>query len=380
MQSTACAAVHQTELVTSACSHSGCGILIADNEGTIQYVNARFTAITGYGGDEIIGKNPRVLQSGETARGTYLTLWNEISSGRTWRGTLRNRRKNGELFWESIVISPIFDEREAITHFVGVIDDVSEQVAAEEEAERLADELLQNEKWESFLTLTNGLAHDLNNLLTGVIAHADLALMRRDASTATADSLHNIRDAGQRASKLLGQLSQFLGGVPVTKAPLSLRALTRRYLHTYEAELPSILNLRWEPSIDDCLALGSESMLQQVLLELVRNAVHASYPGGTITVRCGRMPRESGSEPDKSAGTARFLSPVVYLEVEDQGAGIDPDRLARIFDPFFSTEPGGRGLGLTRALGVMIGHGGGIRVWTKHNQGTTVRLVLPALL
>lgn len=367
-------------LLSAACTHTGCGILIADNEATIQYVNPRFTEVTGYAPEEVLGKNPKMFQSGATARETYLSLWNEISSGRTWRGTLRNRKKNGELFWESITISPITDERGAITHFVAIVDDISAKVEDQAREHRIAVELSQHEKWEGFSTLAVGLAHDLNNLLTGVVAHADLARLRADAPASMHETLENIREAGMRASQLLGQLTEFTGGVPVTRVPLSLRALTRRYLSDYEDRLEGAMNLRWDATPNPCLTHGSEALLHQALLDLLRNAVEASYPGGTISVGCGYLDSESGLEPDLSLGSAPLSLPVVYLEVRDEGSGMDSETLSHAFDPFYSTKPGSKGLGLTRVHGSVLGHRGGIRVWSTPGEGTTVRIVLPALV
>lgn len=366
-------------LLTAACASTGCGIVIADNEATIRYVNPRFTEVTGYAADEVIGRNPRILQSGDTSRDTYLSLWNEISSGRTWRGTLRNKRKDGELFWEAITISPICNERGAITHFVAIVDDISRKVEDTRSEHRLNVEMSQQEKWEAFSTLAAGLSHDLNNLLTGVVAYADLALGTSRVPQAVQEHLANIRTAGMRASSLMSQIAEYTSGVPTSRTPLSLRTLTRRHLTDYEERLEGAMRLCWNPTPNLCLTLGSEALLQQALLDLLQNAVEASFPDQTVTVGCAYLGSEQGADPDLSLGMPASSSPVVYLEVKDEGAGMDHETLGHAFDPFFSTRPGGRGLGLTRVLGTVLGHRGGVRVWSRPGSGTTVRLVLPAI-
>lgn len=106
-------------------------IVITDPQAMIEYVNPTFSRITGYSAREAIGRNPSLLKSGETAPEVYRQLWETISTGRTWRGTLHNRTKDGRLIWEDTSISPIVDEYGAITHYVAVKEDVTERMQAE---------------------------------------------------------------------------------------------------------------------------------------------------------------------------------------------------------------------------------------------------------
>ncbi len=108
-------------------------IVITDTKGTIEYVNPEFSLITGYSFEESIGQNPRILKSGEQRSEVYKELWKTITSGKVWYGELRNRKKNGELYWESVSISPVRDTRDVITHFVGVKEDITERRKAEDQ-------------------------------------------------------------------------------------------------------------------------------------------------------------------------------------------------------------------------------------------------------
>jgi PAS domain S-box-containing protein len=107
-------------------------VVITDLQGKIIYVNRKFTEVTGYSVAECIGQNPRILKSGETAPSTYQELWACITSGETWRGEFHNRKKNGELYWEGAVISPLVDATGKVTHFVGVKEDITARKRAEE--------------------------------------------------------------------------------------------------------------------------------------------------------------------------------------------------------------------------------------------------------
>ena len=110
-----------------AVQQSPASVVITDTSGQIEYVNAKFTEVTGYTFDEVCGKNPSILKSGELPAEGYRQLWQTISSGGQWRGEFHNKKKNGELYWESASISPVFDESGKITHFVAVKEDITQR-------------------------------------------------------------------------------------------------------------------------------------------------------------------------------------------------------------------------------------------------------------
>ncbi len=115
-----------------AVQQSPSSIVITDREGRIQYVNPKFTQVTGYTSEDVIGKNPRILKSGKTPREEYGRLWQEILSGREWRGEFYNRKKNGDLYWELSVVSPIKDDKGDITHFIAIKEDITPRKQMEE--------------------------------------------------------------------------------------------------------------------------------------------------------------------------------------------------------------------------------------------------------
>jgi len=123
--------------LSHAVEQSPVSIVITDTNGAIEYVNPKFMQLTGYSHEEIIGKNPRILKSGETPAEEYKRLWEIITSGGEWQGEFHNKKKNGELYWESAVISPITNERGVITRFLAVKEDITERKYAEVERDRL---------------------------------------------------------------------------------------------------------------------------------------------------------------------------------------------------------------------------------------------------
>ena len=122
----------QLQKLSSAVDQSPSSVMITDVDGRIEYVNPKFTQLTGYTWEEIIGRNPRVLKSGDQPPEFYEDLWKTITSGREWHGEFCNRKKNGDIYWELASISPIHDADGQISHFVAVKEDITERRAAEE--------------------------------------------------------------------------------------------------------------------------------------------------------------------------------------------------------------------------------------------------------
>lgn len=124
--------------LSAAVEQSPVSVVITDTDGNISYVNPKFVEMTGYTGDELYGKNPRILKSSETPAATYADMWQKLSSGQTWRGEFCNKKKNGELYWESASIKPLIDEKGHITHYVGVKADITQRKQTEAKLRELS--------------------------------------------------------------------------------------------------------------------------------------------------------------------------------------------------------------------------------------------------
>ena len=187
-----------------AVEQSPVSILITDASGAIEYVNPNFAKLTGYTADEVRGKNPRLLKSGETPVETYQRLWQTITQGRVWRGELHNRKKDGQLFWESISISPMTTADGRITHFVAVKEDVTERKQAEQ-ALRESEErfrLLANATYEGICISENGRILDVNDQLLKMlgcqrdemVGEDVLNFVAPDSSITVAEAIRNHRE------------------------------------------------------------------------------------------------------------------------------------------------------------------------------------------
>lgn len=122
----------ELRIVSLAVKQSASSVIITNAKGDIEYVNPAFTEKTGYLLEELIGKNPRILSSGETNQQEYIALWQSLSNGKTWRGEFHNRKKNGELFWEIASIAPVKQRNGSISHYVAVKEDITALKNAEE--------------------------------------------------------------------------------------------------------------------------------------------------------------------------------------------------------------------------------------------------------
>ena len=140
----------------TAVRQSPISIVITDTNANIEYVNPKFCSLTGYSFEEVLGKNPNILQSGETMKDTYNQLWDTVLAGNEWHGELLNKKKNGELYWEDAIISPIFNANNEITHFLGLKEDITEQKKTEEAL------LLSEEKFRSLVECSNDWIWEVN--------------------------------------------------------------------------------------------------------------------------------------------------------------------------------------------------------------------------
>ncbi|MFI5346583.1 MAG: PAS domain S-box protein [Elusimicrobiota bacterium] len=357
------------KMLVHALDNSPMSVVITDARGAIEFVNRKFTDISGYSADEAIGRNPRMLKTGETCAQEYRALWETISSGRNWNGIFHNRRKNGDTYWEAAIISPVRDADGEIRHYICIKEDLSDKRSLEQQ-------LRQAQKMDSLGALAGGVAHDFNNLLTVIGGHCELLTLAGLPTPGSRESVSEIRDAAGRAAVMTKRLLQFgrkqamnvrtvdLGAV----AWESVRMLRRLLGEAYPLEIArpsSPLTLR-----------ADAGMLEQVMMNLAINARDSMPRGGTITLSVARadentaVPNGAGPAPDG------FLR----LTVEDRGSGIAAGDLQRIFEPFYTTkDPSkGTGLGLSVVDGIVRQHKGWIWVDSVVGKGSVFNVYLPA--
>jgi len=242
------------------------------------------------------------------------------------------------------------------------------------------------QKLESIGVLAGGIAHDFNNLLHVVLGNADIALSNLTSGSPAREPLEEVVRATLRAADLTRQLLAYSGKGAFVVRHLDLSAEVREMATLLRTSISKQATLAWEldphlPSVN-----ADPTQVRQIVMNLITNASDAlGEGGGTITLRTGvtrledleqqhfGAPPHGEDPPDKSRG------PFVYLEIGDTGAGMGPDTLSRIFDPFFSTKFSGRGLGLAAVMGIVRSHSGLIRIRTEPGKGTAFRVLFPAV-
>jgi PAS domain S-box-containing protein len=273
-----------------------------------------------------------------------------------------------------VTVQPLRGLDEEITGVVGLAYDVTEKRRAERERAELQQQLFQSQKLESLGILAGGVAHDFNNLLVGILNAADLLLHELPVASSAHGLAKLIQRTGERARDVIHQMLVCAGKSQPRRCHLDLNQMVRDNL----ALLDAAFHRRGEVSLalaaDLPQVLCDPGQMQQVVLNLLVNAAEALPPeGGRIQVSSGWLAtgQRDGLPADMPAGE------YVFLEVVDNGSGIPEEAQARIFDPFFTTKATGRGLGLTAVAGILRGHGGGVRLWSRPGQGTTFRIYLP---
>lgn len=358
----------QARSLAVAVEQVGEAVVITDRSGNIRYSNPAFETITGYRSEEVRNQHTRILKSGVHTAEFYQAMWNEILAGRTWKGRMTNRRKDGSLYEEDTTISPIRSADGIISGFVAMKRDVTAQIHLERQ-------LAQAQKMESVGRLAGGVAHDFNNLLTVINGYSELL-----AAALPEAPLHlyatEIGKAGERAASLTRQLLAFSRKQIFQLKFLDLDALIRDSENMLRRLIGEDIRLRAELGLDDGCILADSGQIHQVVMNLVVNARDAMPKGGLIQISTSRVridELQATASPDAKPGDWFLLS------VKDTGIGMDAETKQRVFEPFFTSKKDdkGTGLGLSTVYGVVTQMGGWIDIVTSPDAGTTFHVYLP---
>ncbi len=344
-------------------------IILIDARFRVTYVNPAFTEMTGYARDEIVGMDMKALRTEQEDKGIYLAIRQALSSGQKWRGIYRIRSKDGNTRIQRAHISPVVDRTGVPTHFVIVAHDITDQM-------RLEERLRQGQKLQAIGTLAGGVAHDFNNILSIILGNAELAL-EETADEGVKQNAQRIVQASERGRDLVKQILAFSRKTVPVKKNIRLGRLVRETYKLLRASLPSTVRISLDIRTEDDVVLADETQVQQILLNLLTNAVQAmSEAGGKVEVSLSSIffPPD-GMLPDSEMQPGPYL----IMTVKDTGKGIPEALLKRIFEPFFTTKEVGRGsgMGLAAAYGITKSHGGAITVDSAVDKGSTFHVYFP---
>lgn len=338
-------------------------IMITNTAAQIEYVNPHVFQLTGYTREEVIGQNPRILQSGLTDPKAYADLWQAIAAGGQWKGEFINRKKDGSFYWEEATISAIRNEEGQITHYVAVKQDVTERKHAEEERTRLINEL------DAF---AHTVAHDLKNPVAALIGLIEV-LEEESIGLSLAqmsEVIQHIRQVGYKMNSIINSLLLFasvrqLDQVPI--APLNmgqvLREATHRVLDLFNS---SGAEVKLEAPEGWPTALGYAPWIEEVWVNYLSNAV--KYGGLPPQITIGASPQGEDS---------------VLFWVRDNGTGISPEALPTLFQEFTRLQPSrteGHGLGLSIVQRIVTRLNGTVSAESILGEGSTFGFTLPKSL
>jgi two-component system, cell cycle sensor histidine kinase and response regulator CckA len=357
--------------LSQAVEQSPASIVITDLKGKIEYVNLKFTQVTGYTYAEVVGQNPRILKSGEKSFGDYKQLWETITSGKEWRGEFHNKKKNGEFYWESASISPIKGVSGKITHYLAVKEDITEK-------KLLESQFLRSQRMESIGTLAGGIAHDLNNVLAPIMMSVEL-LMKRITDETGRRMLETIESSAKRGADIVKQVLTFGRGVGGERILLQPKHLIDETINIVKETFPRSIEVQTNIPRNLYAILADPTQIHQVLLNLCVNARDAMPEGGTLTIEAENIIiDEQYTSMNFDAKPGQFIA----ITISDTGIGMSSEILNKIFEPFFTTKEIGKGtgLGLSTSITIVKNHGGFINVSSEVGKGSKFKIYLPASL
>lgn len=331
--------------------------------GVVANWNSGGERIKGYTPEEIIGQHfsrfytPADQASGKPARALKIAEETGHYEEEGWRV-----RKDGSFFWASVVIDAIRDSSGQLIGFAKITRDISERREAQLKLEQVQRQLAESQKMDALGQLTGGVAHDFNNLL--MIISGNLHKIRKELTSERGlRALSAIETATQRAASLTSQLLSFARRQSVNPQTIDVDQRIMSVRDVLASALGSMVSLQIDiqPGIWPVCVDATE--FETALLNLVINARDAMPEGGGVTV-------SARNEPDTQQ---------VLISIEDTGAGIPEDVLAKVFDPFFTTKPIGKGtgLGLSQVHGFAHQAGGTVEITSALGSGTTVGIRLP---
>ncbi len=275
---------------------------------------------------------------------------------------------------------PFRDARGEIIGILGTSIDITERKQAEVERQQFESKLQETQKLESLGVLAGGIAHDFNNLLTGILGNASLARMETSATSPLLPNLAQIEESAHRAAELCRQMLAYAGKGRFVVQRLDLNKLidgTTRLL-SITISKKCVLRFNLAPKLPAIAADATQ--IRQIIMNLVINASEAIGPrSGVIALSTGVVRVDADYLATLLYSEKISLGDYVFVEVSDNGSGMEAAVVGKIFDPFFTTKFTGRGLGLAAVLGIVRGHKGSLKVYSEPGRGTTFKILLPCV-
>lgn len=354
--------------------HSPASVVITNLKGNIEYVNPKFIELTGYTSEEVLGKNPRVLKSGEMPQEEYKRLWENLTSGKEWHGEFHNRKKNGELYWEYSSISPIKDSEGNTTHFMAIKEDITHIKDVQQQLGQARDSAeAANKAKSAFLA---NMSHELRTPMNAIIGYSELleeVAEDKGVEEEFVPDLEKINSAGKHLLNLINNILDLskveAGKMEAFEEKFELAPLIEE-ITSYAEPLAKKNSNKFKTSLSESIqSMNTDrTKLIQILINLIGNAFKFTKEGAVSL--------EVSKSEDNGKNWVLFL-------VADTGIGMSPEQAKKVFKEFVQADNsttknyGGTGLGLaiSRLYSRMLG--GDILVASELGQGSKFTLKLP---
>jgi PAS domain S-box-containing protein len=363
----------QIKRLSYVIENSSSMVILTNAEGLIEYTNTKFTEITGYYFEEVFGKKLVLLGQEEVSDIQENEIWNLVRNGNNWRGEIKNKKKSGDEYWESVFISPMMDENGSISYFLVLKDDLTFKKEIELELKRALDCAEEANKLK--FNLLSNMSHELRTPLTGIIGFSSLLrdeLMDTDHVQITDKILKSSKRLLVTLNSVLNLAEIESGNYPISLTEFNLSTYTKYFLTNYDKNATE-KNLTFDIEIidDEILAVGDENLFKQILMHITDNAIKFTNVGG-VKVQVTSQEDDQGN-------------PMAVVKVIDSGIGICEDDQTKIFREFRQLSEGirrnfeGSGLGLSVAKKMIKLMKGDITVKSNLNEGSVFSIILPGL-
>ena len=326
-------------------------VATTDVTGRITYVNDKFVEISGYSREELIGQDHRIINSGYHSKEFIRDLWRTIASGRVWHGELRNRAKDGHVYWVDTTIVPFLDTQRKPYQYIAIRADITARKAAEE---RLAHQAALARVGQMAAVV----AHEVRNPLAGIKGAMQVLMARRSADDSELSVMRDIVARIDALGELINDLMVFARPRPPRLSVVEIHSILADAI-TIARRDPSADGILLSVEGEDVSVTADGELVRATVLNLLLNAAQAMGGDGRIRVRT--------SQRDGYA----------VIEIRDTGPGVPLEVREQIFEPFFTTKARGGGLGLPIARRTAELHGGSLTLDCPVDGGTVVTMNLP---
>ncbi|MEK6779952.1 MAG: PAS domain S-box protein, partial [Candidatus Deferrimicrobiota bacterium] len=350
-------------------------IVTFDSDGIIRTWNPAAERMFGWKEEEAVGKPHPIVP--EDKQEEFRSLRAIALRGETFTNIeVRRRRKDGTQIDLSISTGPLHDAGGAVTSIMSIITDITSRRSTEEALRQSEEQLRQAQKMEAVGRLAGGIAHDFNNLLTAVTGYSELLQERIGDQDPMWRELEEIRRAGVRAASLTRQLLAFSRRQVLQTKVLDLNWIVTGLETMLRRLIGEDVELVTKLGGDPVRLKADPGQIEQVVMNLVVNSREAMPQGGRLVI--GTASVNLGKREADRLGLAE---PGIYaiLAVSDTGAGMSEEVKSHLFEPFFTTKAEGTGLGLATVYGIVQQSGGGIRVDSEIDKGTTIKIYFPSV-